>query len=101
MKYPKIITNKELYKITKQISWSETCKNRRLTLFGHTNRLPYGTLSREALLECIKPVKRPVGGQKLTLIKLLRHYFKSVGVTLEKTLQTSLNKKDYKNLWEV
>ena len=96
--YPKTITNKELYKITKQTPWTETCKERRLTLFGHTYRLPYGAPSKEALLECIKSVKRLVGGQTLTLIKLLRNDFKSVGVSLEIALQTSLNKIDYRKL---
>ena len=83
IRYPKNITNQELYKITKQIPWSETCKKRRLTLFGHTNRLPYGAPSREALLECLKPIKRPVGGQKLTLIKLIRNDFQTVGETFD------------------
>jgi hypothetical protein len=98
IRYPKIITNQELYKIIKQIPWSETCKKRRTTLFGHTNRLPYGAPSREALLECLKPIKRPVGGQKLTLIKLIRNYFNTVGETLESALQISSNKKDYQKL---
>ena len=98
IRYPKNITNQELYKITKQIPWSETCKKRRLTLFGHTNRLPYGAPSREALLECLKPIKRPVGGQKLTLIKLIRNDFNTVGETRESSLQISSNKKDYQKL---
>ena len=96
--YPQNITNKELYKITKQTPWSETCKERRLTLFGHTYRLPYGVPTKEALLEYIKSVKRLVGGQKLALIKLLRNDFKSVGVSLETALQISLNKIDYRKL---
>ena len=69
IRYPKTITNKELYKLTKQQPWSRTCKKRRLTLFGHTCRLPVNAPAREAIQEAIKPVKRPVGGQRTTLIK--------------------------------
>ena len=49
-------------------------------------------------LECLKPIKRPVGGQKLTLIKLIRNDFNTVGETLESALQISSNKKDYQKL---
>ena len=98
--YPKKISNKELYKITKQTPWSELCRKRRLTLFGHTLRLPEGAPSKEALFECIKPVKRPVGGQKQTLIKLIRKDLNSVNRTLEEAIQTAQNKRQYKALVE-
>merc|ERR1712240_816745 len=64
----KNISNDALYKTTHQKPWFETCRYRRLTLFGHTYRLPEGAPSKETLNECLKPYKRLVGGQKTTLL---------------------------------
>ena len=45
-------------------------------------------------MECLKHIKRPVGGQKLTLIKLLRNNFNSVRESLESEIQISSNRND-------
>ena len=67
--FPRKITNKELYKITNTKPWSETCKLRRLTLFRHICRLPEETPAKQTIIQCMKPIKRPVGRPKKTLIK--------------------------------
>ena len=96
--YPKTIRNTELYAITCQRPWSETCKQRRLTLFGHTCRLPSNSPSRKALEEALKPAKRLVGGQKLTLLKTLVKDLHDTGISILEAKELAQNKKLYKQL---
>ena len=78
----KSISNKELYKITHQKKWSVACKFRRLTLFGHTCRLPKGAPSFDALDESLRPVTKLIGGQKTTLISTITRDFKTIDKTI-------------------
>ena len=94
----KSISNKELYKITNQKQWSVTCQFRKLTLFGHTCRLPKGAPSRDALEESLRPVKKLVGGQKTTLISTIIRDFKTIDKTIGDAILTAPNKKEYRSL---
>ena len=96
--FPKKISNKELYKITNTKPWSETCKERRLTLFGHICRLPDGAPAKLTLFECMKPIKRPVGRPKTTLIKNISNDFKSVGENLQRAVNIAKDKDRYRAL---
>ena len=96
--YPKKISNKELYKITDQKPWSEACKLRRLTLFGHTCRLPEGAPSKEALKEALRPVKKLSGGQKTTLLSTIKSDFNSVGISVAEAQLIAQDKKEYHKL---
>jgi len=98
IRYPKKITNAELYKVTKQEAWSTVCRKRRLTLFGHTCRLPEGAPARTTLLEALKPIKHAVGGQQHTLIRTIKKDFKKVGVTMEQAQQIAQNKQEFQTL---
>ena len=93
IRYPKKITNIELYKITNQRPWSEACKHRRLSLFGHTCRLPLGEPSREALTEALRPVKKLVGGQKTTLLSTIKSDLNTVGISIANAQQIGQDKK--------
>ena len=94
----KSISNKELYKITHQKKWSVVCKFRRLTLFGHTCRLPKGAPSRDALDESLRPVTKLIGGQKTTLISTITRDFKTIDKTIGEAILTAPNKKEYRKL---
>ena len=94
----KSISNKELYKITNQKQWSVTCKFRKLTLFGHTCRLPKGAPSRDALDESLRPVKKLVGGQKTTLISTIIRDFKTIDKTIGEAILTAPDRKEYRKL---
>ena len=61
IKWPRKISNKELYKLTKVTPWSVTIKKRRLNWLGHVMRLNHITPARQAIEEFLKPHKRPVG----------------------------------------
>ena len=98
VRYPKKITNVELLSVTNQRPWSEVCQQRRLTLFGHTCRLPSDAPSRQALEEAIRPVKKLVGGQKKTLIGLIEEDLKTIQTTLREAMNIAQDKKDFQCL---
>ena len=70
-RYPKIVSNEKLYKITKQIPISEIIKKRRLALLGHILRLDPDTPAQRALQYYLTPHKRPVGRPPLTWLALV------------------------------
>ena len=74
------------------------CQQRRLTLFGHTCRLPSDAPSRQALEEAIRPVKKLVGGQKKTLIGLIEEDLKTIQTTLREAMNIAQDKKDFQCL---
>ena len=94
----KNISNDALYKITQQKPWSETCRYRRLTLFGHTCRLPEGAPSKETLNECLRPYKRLVGGQKTTLLGTIKEDFNLEKISISEAQQIAQSKREYQNL---
>ena len=80
IRYPKIISNEKLYKLTKEVPISTKIKTRRLTLFGHILRLDPETPAQKALQYYVTPHPRPVGRPPLTWIALITK-------DLEKTLK--------------
>ena len=58
VRWPKKISNKDLYEKTKQEEWSKTIKRRRLNWIGHFLRLSENTLVRKAFYEGLQPEKR-------------------------------------------
>ena len=54
-----------------QKSWSTTIASRSLGVFGHVCRLPNSAPAKKALYWGLRPTKKPVGGQRLTLLKLI------------------------------
>jgi hypothetical protein len=98
VRYPKKITNIELYKVTKQEPWSTICRRRRLTLFGHICRLPEQAPARITLQEVIRPVKHMIGGQRLTYIRRVKSDFHKVNISIEQAQRIAQDKKDYRAL---
>ena len=72
VKWPRILTNEEVYKITKVIPWSKKIPKRRLTWLGHLLRLNQGTPVWRALKEACRKVKKVAGRHTLTWIELIR-----------------------------
>ena len=59
IKWPKVITNHDLYRRTKVTKWSTKIRRRRLNLLGHAMRLPEETPVRKAIEESLKTYNRP------------------------------------------
>ena len=78
IKYPNIISNEDLYSLTKEKPWSEKIKRRRLNLLGHILRLNDDTPAKRAICEYLKPHRRPVGRPPLTWLTLIMKDLKTI-----------------------
>jgi len=72
IKYPQIVTNKQLMQITKQKPWSEIIAIHRLRWFGHVKRLPDDSPAKQVLEELERVVKRPRGRPATTWIGIVK-----------------------------
>ena len=79
VKYPKIITNTKVYEKTKVIPWSKVVGKRRLTWFGHVNRLHEDTPARKALQYALADYNQRRGRPKLTWLKSVEKQLQEVG----------------------
>ena len=106
IRYPKIISSKKLYNITKETPLSTKIKKRRLALFGHILRLDPDTPAQKALQYYMTPHKRPAGRPPLTWIavitkditKTLKHHNIKKPLTKKSLEKLSVIAKD-SSLW--
>ena len=82
IKWPKVVTNEEIYRRTKVKKWSYVIKKRRLSWLVHLLRLSIDTPARKALNESIKKHPRNVGGSQMTWIDLVKKDLKNGGPPL-------------------
>ena len=108
IRYPKLISDKKLYTLTKEPLLSEKIQKRRLKLLGHILRLHQETPAQKALNFYVTPHPRPVGRPILTWITLIIKYLQKTLITHNiKTPLTvsSLEKLKFlakdKNLWRM
>ena len=94
IRWPKKITNENLYEKTKVEPWSRKIKRRRLNWIGHLMRLNKQTPARIALSESLKPNKK-VGRPPNTWLKVIEKDLATVDINIdvykdpaEKTLKT-------------
>ena len=72
IKYPRVITNHQLYDVTKCEPWSIVTERRRLSLLGHLIRLNPETPARQSFKEALRPVKRKPGRPPMTWITTIQ-----------------------------
>ena len=89
-KWPKKISNDELYEKTKAIPWSRVIKKRRLTFLGHMMRRDEKTPVRIALKEALQPTDGKRGRPKNTWLKTIAKDLRGI-IDINKT-EESLNK---------
>ena len=82
VRWPRIITNEDLYRRTKAEPWSKTICRRRLNWLGHVMRLDEKTPARVALKEYLTPMRRPVGRPALTWLKQIETDLNATNVQL-------------------
>ena len=82
IKWPKKITNANLYEITKQKPWSEVVRKRAVSWLGHLLRLDPKTPAMRALREFIKESKRPKGRPKDTWLAMIKKCLKQNGLRI-------------------
>ena len=94
--YPKIISNENLYALTKEIPLSQKIKKRRLTLFGHVLRLHPETPAQKAIDFYMEPCQRPVGRPPLTWLAQITKDLKNTLIYHE--IETPLTKNSINTL---
>ena len=104
VKWPRTISNKDLYERTHMTPWSKTINRRRLTWFGHLLRLPSDTPAREALKIYATPTKKPSGKPKTTWLSTIFSDLKcysdiqivgDIGKDLERLELICINRKEW------
>ena len=78
--YPNIITNTDIYAMTRQHYWTDKINQNKHRFTRHILTLPEGTPARQALQIALKPVTRPRGQQKTTWIQSTNTLLQSVGL---------------------
>ncbi len=76
--WPYKISNKDVYKRTKQEQWNQNIKRRRSRWLGHLMRLPVETPVQQALQESPCLTKRPPGEPKTTWISRINQDLKEI-----------------------
>ena len=82
-KWPKKITNIELYKKTGAIPWSRVIKRRRLTFLGHIMRRHEETPVQLALKEALRPAEGKVGRPKITWLRTIANDLKDSAYVID------------------
>ena len=103
-KWPKKLTNVDLYGKTKCEPWSKTIKRRRLNFTGHVMRLNEETPVRIALKKAIDTTGAKVGRPKHTWLRTVINDLNSGGINInlrnpEQTLQTLLRITQDRKTW--
>ena len=83
IRWPKIISNDDLYKKVGVEKWSDTIRRRRLNWLGHLMRLDEGTPVRRSLREALTDVRRKVGRPCLTWIKVIEKDLAKINIDLD------------------
>ena len=96
IKWPKKMSNEDVYKITRQSKWSEIIKLRRASWFGHLLRLPETTPARQALSYALKPMSRTRGRPKLNWIRVITEQLKNdFNLDFEAAIIATVDKKSW------
>ena len=74
------MSNKTLYKITKQTEITSVIRRRRLRWLGHMCRLHEDTPAKKCINEYLRPVKKPIGRTPLTWIQVVNEDLKQLGL---------------------
>lgn len=98
VRYPRIIKNTEVYKITNIKSWCDTIEKRRLRWYGHLIRLPVNSPARKAYEICKLPTKRPKGRHTLTWMSMMKTQLQNINLTINKAEETAMDKIKWKQI---
>ena len=95
VRWPKVVSNKDVYERTVAVPWSERIRKR--TWFGHLARLPDDSPAKEALDYATQPSRRPRGKPALTWIAMMKSRFADIDLSWEEALTTAKDRHEWGN----
>ena len=93
VKWPKKMSNNEVYERTGAIPWSAAIQFRQLSWFGHLIRLGENTPAKIALRNALQPADRPRGRPPTTWISAMTKLFDSMGMTSRRAEEAAMDRK--------
>ena len=97
--YGNWISNEELYRQTKQTTWSSIVAHRRLRFFGHVSRLPEDAPAKLALREALRYTKKPRGRPVTTLLGTLKSQLKDHNINnFAEAIDLAQNRNDWRRI---
>ena len=98
IKYPKILSNEEVYQKTNQKPWSKNISIRRIKWLGHVCRLDPSTPARKSLQYSMECYRRKRGRPKLTWISQINKQLKDLNINLHEVIDIAQDKKIWLNV---
>ena len=94
-RYPKIVSNVDIYKKTCAKPWSIVISERRLRWVGHVSRMHLDTPARKALQYAMAPFKRKRGRPKLTWINMITKQLNEMNINLCDIFEIAKDRKEW------
>ena len=98
VRWPKTLSNEQVYERTKTEKWSLTIHKRRLRWFGHVARMSPSTPARQALHYGLQQYARRAGRPQLTWIKLMTDQLKSINLTWQEAFEKAQNRVQWREV---
>ena len=86
-----------LYQVCNTERWSVTIKRKRLTWFGHLQRLPENAQAKLAFAEARRPYKKIKGGQPTTWLSTVSKDLKNINITIKEASKIAQDQKPMHN----
>jgi len=99
IRWPKIIKNEDVYKLSGIRPWSKKIRKQRMTWLGHLFRMNENTPVRKALKFAKEEYQKPRGRPKLTWIKLVADQLeKEMEITWNQAEELAQDRKNWREL---
>ena len=98
IRWPKKLSNDEVYKRANTTPWSHQIKIRELKWFGHLMRLPENTSAKIALRHASEPHRKPRGKHATTWTTMMTNRFKELNLTWDEASESAKGRTLWRNL---
>ena len=95
IRWPKIVTNAEVYNRTGATPWSTSIRKSTWNWFGHVSRLPLDSPAQLALDHATRPNKRPRGRPATTWISMMEKRFKDIGMSWQHAVAAAKDRTEW------
>ena len=98
VRWPKVVSNEEVYDRTGVVPWSKRIRKRTWNWFGHLARLPADNPAAQALGHATRECRRPRGKPATTWISMMKSRFADIGLSWEEAITTARDRNEWGNI---